>query len=164
MKRTTLYLFAALLIPGLLAFSYYSPLAREHSNATSFDQKVTTMKPYISIFEIPATDLPRAVAFYQAVLDVEIEQMEMPGFALGILPYENREVHGVIAKGEGYVPSAEGPTLYLNAGEDLKPMLDKVEPNGGKILVPKTPHADESGFFALFLDSEGNKMGLHSLH
>ncbi|MFY0687580.1 MAG: hypothetical protein JXQ90_10475 [Cyclobacteriaceae bacterium] len=43
-------------------------------------------------------------------------------------------------------------------------MLDKVEENNGKIIVPKTPHADESGFFALYLDSEGNKIGLHSIN
>ena len=53
-------------------------------------------------------------------------------------------------------------TLYLDGGEDLQLMLDKVEKNGGKVLVPKTPHADENGFFAIFLDSEGNRMGLSS--
>ena len=44
----------------------------------------------------------------------------------------------------------------------FKSFLDKVEANGGEIIVQKTPHADESGFFALFLDSEGNRIGLHS--
>ncbi len=45
---------------------------------------------------------------------------------------------------------------------NLQTVLDKVEENGGKIIVPKTVHADESGFFALFLDTEGNKLGLNS--
>ena len=81
---------------------------------------------------------------------------------MGLLPYEDQMVTGVIMKGEGYEPSASGVTIYMNAGEDLQVVLDKVETNGGKILMPKTPHADESGFFALLLDSEGNKIGLHS--
>jgi uncharacterized protein len=81
---------------------------------------------------------------------------------MGILPYEGQIVTGVIIKAEGYKPSAEGVTIYLNGGDDLQVILDKVEKNGGRVLVSKTRHADESGFFAVFLDSEGNKIGLHS--
>lgn len=133
---------------------------------TAFAQTETTnqnnMKSFISIFEIPATDLNRAVSFYQEILGISIEQMEFPGMAMGLFPYEGQMVTGVIMQGEGYEPSANGVTLYLNGGDDLQDVLDKVETNGGKIIIPKTPHADEIGFFALFLDSEGNKMGLHS--
>lgn len=49
-----------------------------------------------------------------------------------------------------------------NAGEDLQPMLDKIEKSGGEILVPKMEISPEMGYFALFIDSEGNKIGLHS--
>jgi predicted enzyme related to lactoylglutathione lyase len=128
------------------------------------EQNEGNMKTHISIFEIPATDISRAIGFYQAVLNIQIEEMEMPGLEMGLLPYEGQPVIGVIMKGEGYEPSAKGVTIYLNGGDDLQVALDKVEENGGSIVVPKTPHADESGFFALFLDSEGNKMGLHSPH
>ena len=88
--------------------------------------------------------------------------MEIPGIKMGILPYENQEVTGVIVEGEGYQPFAEGTTIYWNAGDDLQIILDRVPENGGTILVPKTPHADDSGYFAMFLDTEGNRMGLHS--
>ncbi len=125
-------------------------------------QNKEDMHSFVSIFEIPATDISRAVNFYQAILGITIEKMEFPGMEMGIFPYENEVVTGVIMKGEGYTPSADGVTIYLNGGENLQSILDKVEGNGGQILVPKTPHADESGFFALFIDSEGNKMGLHS--
>jgi hypothetical protein len=81
---------------------------------------------------------------------------------MGIFPYEEQMVTGVIVKGEDFKPSADGVTIYLNGGDNLQVILDKVEKNSGKIIVPKTPHADESGYFAMFLDSEGNKMGLHS--
>lgn len=120
------------------------------------------MKSFISIFEIPATDISRAVNFYQTILGINIERMEMPGMEMGILPYEGQMVTGVILKAKGYKPSADGVTLYLNGGDNLQIILDKIEKNGGKIIIPKTAHADESGYFAIFLDTEGNRMGLHS--
>ncbi len=122
----------------------------------------TNMNSYVAIFEIPATDITRAISFYEKILDLKIEKMEFPGMEMGLLPFENQVVTGVIMQGEGYKPSADGVTVYLNCGNDLQKVLDKVESNGGKIIIPKTPHADEVGFFAIFMDSEGNKMGLHS--
>ena len=123
---------------------------------------VPAMNSLVSIFEIPANDMPRAIGFYENILGVAIEEMAYSGTEMGLLPYENQMVTGVIIKGEGYQPSANGVLLYLNGGDNLQVVLDKVAANGGKIVVPKTPHADESGFFAIFLDSEGNRMGLHS--
>lgn len=120
------------------------------------------MNSYLSIFEIPAADLGRAVRFYQAILNIDIETVKMPGMEMGVFPYEEQMVTGIIVMGEGYRPSADGVTIYLNGGDNLQNILDKVEKNGGKILVPKTAHADESGFFALFTDTEGNKIGLSS--
>jgi predicted enzyme related to lactoylglutathione lyase len=128
------------------------------------NSKAINPNSYVSIFEIPATDISRAITFYQEILGIKIEKMEMPGMQMGILPYEAQLISGVIIKAEGYKPSADGVTIYLNGGDNLQPILDKIEKNGGKILTPKTLHADESGFFALFIDSEGNKMGLHSPH
>lgn len=125
-------------------------------------QKTKVMKSHVSIFEIPATDIRRAIKFYKGILAIEIQQLEFPGMEMGIFPYEDQMVTGVIIKAEGYKPSADGVTLYLNGGDDLQPILDLVEKNGGKIITPKTAHADESGYFAIFHDSEGNKMGLHS--
>jgi predicted enzyme related to lactoylglutathione lyase len=124
--------------------------------------KVKDMNSYISMFEIPATDISRAINFYQALLDIKIEKMEIEGMLMGILPYEEQMVHGVIIQADGNKPSADGVTMYLNAGENLQVVLDRVEKNGGQIIIPKTAHADESGFFAIFLDSEGNKMALNS--
>lgn len=129
---------------------------------SNLNQKTIEMKSHISIFEIPATDISRAVNFYQAILGVNIEKMEMPGMEMGIFPYEEQMVTGVIIKGEGYKPSADGVTVYLNGGDNLQTILNKIEKNGGKILMHKTPHADESGFFALFFDTEGNRLGLNS--
>lgn len=156
MKRTILNLFFTMLVLSTANGKEYNDYG------SIINQSEKQAKSYISIFEIPATDIKRAINFYEAILDIDIEHMEMPGMEMGILPYENQEVIGVIMKGEGYEPSAKGVTIYLNGGDDLQIILEKVKQNGGSILVPKTPHADESGFFALFIDSEGNKMGLHS--
>lgn len=117
---------------------------------------------YIAIFEIPATELSRAIKFYQTVLDINIERMEFQEMKMGLFPSEGQATFGVIMQGEGYTPSSNGVTIYLNAGNDVQVVLDKIEENGGKIILPKTLHADESGYFALFLDTEGNRIGLHS--
>ncbi len=137
-----------------------SPVA--DSTPTEAPAPAPQLNSYLAIFEIPATDIARAITFYETVLELPIEKMDMPGMAMGILPYENQAVSGVIIQGEGYEPSAGGVTIYLNAGDDLQSTLDRVEPAGGQVLVPKTAHADESGYFALFMDSEGNRLGLNS--
>lgn len=126
------------------------------------NSKGKDMKSYISMFEIPATDISRAINFYQALLDIKIEKMDVEGMQMGILPYEGQMVTGVIIKADGYKPSADGVTMYINTGENLQVALDRVEKNGGQIIVSKTAHADSSGYFAIFLDSEGNKMALNS--
>ncbi|MCG8306158.1 MAG: VOC family protein [Cytophagales bacterium] len=156
MKRTILGISTAILVLSFVAFNN-----KNNSNST-LNQSTKDMNSYISIFEIPATDISRAIEFYQAILEIKIEKMDFPGMEMGLLPYEGQMVTGVIMKVEGFQPSADGVTVYLNGGDNLQVILDKVEKNGGKIIVPKTPHADESGYFAMFLDSEGNKMGLHS--
>lgn len=129
---------------------------------TLTNSKISIMKSYVSMFEIPATDISRAINFYQALFDIKIEKMDVEGMQMGILPYEGQMVTGVIIQADGYKPSVDGVTMYLNAGENLQVVLDRVEKNGGQIIVPKTAHADESGYFAIFLDSEGNRMALHS--
>jgi predicted enzyme related to lactoylglutathione lyase len=59
------------------------------------------MKSYISMFEIPATDISRAINFYQALLDIKIEKMDVEGMQMGILPYEGQMVTGVIIQADG---------------------------------------------------------------
>lgn len=129
---------------------------------TLINSKEKDMKSYISMFEIPAMDISRAINFYQSILDIKIEKMDAAGMQMGILPYEGQMISGVIIKADGYKPSADGVTIYLNGGDNLQIILDKVEKNGGKTITPKTAHADNSGYFAIFLDSEGNKMALNS--
>lgn len=162
MKRIVVSTSVVLVLSILTCYSQ-DPSNSEKQKVDLTTQKITNnMKSFVSIFEIPATEISRAINFYQEILDVKIEEMQIPGMHMGVFPYEEQMVTGVIVKGEGYQPSVQGVTIYLNGGDNLQIILDRVEKNDGKILVPKTPHGDESGFFALFLDTEGNRIGLHS--
>ena len=125
-------------------------------------QKTNYMNNLISIVEIPTTDFARAVKFYQTILGVIIEEVDMDGMLMGLLPSDGETVNVVLVNGNDYKPTTDGAVLYLNAGNDLQPMLDKVEQNGGQVILPKTEISPEMGFFALFIDTEGNKLGLHS--
>ncbi len=129
---------------------------------SNVNQTTNDMKSFVSIFEIPAIELSRAIAFYQIILGIKIEKIDMPGMQMGLFPSEGQMTFGVIVTGDDYVPSSSGVTIYLNGGDNLQIILDKVEENGGKIVTPKILHGDESGYFAMFLDTEGNKIGLHS--
>lgn len=133
--------------------------AKAENNPT---QKADKMNNLISIVEIPTADLSRAITFYQTILGVAIEEMEMDGNQMGVLPNEEGTVNVVLVRGKDYKPTMDGAVLYLNAGQDLQPALDKVEANGGQVILAKTLISPEMGYFALFIDSEGNKLGLHS--
>lgn len=114
-------------------------------------------------FEIPATDIERAAKFYGVILDAKLEVGEMsPGFQMAMLPVGEGGVGGAIVQGEGYVPSTAGSLVWLNGGDDLNVVLNRVEAAGGKVLMPKMS-IGEHGFAANFSDTEGNRIGLHSL-
>lgn len=147
-----------LLAIGLSAFT--NGKAKQENTDTT--QNSDPMKNLISIVEIPVTDFSRAVKFYEAILAVKIEEVDMGGTQMGVLPGDGETVSVVLVKGEDYKPTTDGAVVYLNADSDLQPMLDKVETSGGQIIVPKTEISPEMGYFALFVDTEGNRLGLHS--
>jgi len=136
------------------------------SNINSHQKQPTTkyndMNSYLSIFEIPANNFSRAVNFYEKLMEFSIETIDMQGTTMGLFPAENQAVFGAVVKGEGYEPAANGVTIYLNAGENLQHMLDRAVANGAEVVVPKTMIDEENGYFAMFLDTEGNRIGLHS--
>lgn len=121
------------------------------------------MQNIINWFEIPALDFDRAVKFYSTILSVEIQRNEFMDTIMGFFPTDGTNVAGAIATGENYKPADGGVLAYLNGGDDLNNVLAKVEGVGGSIIVPKTQISDEMGYFAMFIDSEGNTMALHSM-
>lgn len=114
-------------------------------------------------FEIPAADIKRATKFYETIFSIEMPQMEMGG-SMAFFPADNRagKVGGALVQSEMHKTSTDGVIIYLNGNPDLDIALGKVEKAGGKIVMPKTKITDEIGFMAFFIDSEGNKIGLHS--
>lgn len=117
----------------------------------------------IEWFEIPVLDFPRAKLFYNAIFDFEMPEMQMGPNTMGFLLHEQgKGVGGAIIHGDGYVPSVQGSIVYLSGGSDLSVVLSRVETAGGSVLVGKTQVSPEHGYFAHFLDSEGNRVGLYS--
>jgi hypothetical protein len=114
-------------------------------------------------FEIPVTDFARAKNFYEKVLGIVIDPMEMGPVTMGMLSTDQNAVGGAIVQGDGGSPSKSGTLVYLNGGDDLTPMLARAEAAGGSVVVPKTEIGNDFGFFAHFIDTEGNKVGLHSM-
>lgn len=114
-------------------------------------------------FEIPVADFARAKGFYEAVLGIVIEPMVMGPTTMGMLSSDPNAVGGALVHGSDSAPSENGTMVYLNGGDDLAPMLARVVPAGGKVVVPKTDIGNNFGFFAQFVDTEGNKVGLHSM-
>jgi uncharacterized protein len=127
------------------------------------------MENRINWFEIPATDLKRARKFYSTVFAVEMQTLpeyeelavsEFEGVQSVFFP-DSGGVSGCLAQGKGYVPSHQGTLVYLNGGSDLSVVLERVEAAGGRVELPKIS-IGEHGFIAIFIDTEGNRVGLHS--
>ncbi|MEX0287850.1 MAG: VOC family protein [Flavobacteriaceae bacterium] len=121
------------------------------------------MSNAINWFEIPVKNFERAKEFYSSMLATEITDHHMPSMKYGVFAYDedNNKVGGAIMEMEGANPTTDGVTVYLNGGDDLSVPLSRVEAAGGKVLMPKTD-IGENGYMAQFLDTEGNKIALHS--
>ena len=124
------------------------------------------MNNAISWFEIPATDLERAKKFYEAIFGISMIPMDLPNINMRMFPVDD-PMHGiggaVVDSGGFHKPSAtDGALVYLNGNPDVQQVLDKVMAAGGTIMVPKTEISPEYGFMAVIMDTEGNRIGLHS--
>ena len=118
------------------------------------------MQHTITWFEIPAVDFDRAVTFYSTILDVEIPKSAFGGDPHGFLPAGPGVVSGAIVLRDDLQPALTGTLIYLNVAEHMVATLERVERAGGTVLLPETA-IDPQGSFALILDSEGNRIGLH---
>ena len=125
------------------------------------------MNNAISWFEIPSTDLDRAQKFYESIFGITLNAIDLPNIKMRLFPLDDpmNGIGGAIVNSGGFhKPSAtDGPLIYLNGNPDLQSVLDKVENAGGKIMVPKTEISPDYGFMGVFIDTEGNRIGLHSL-
>lgn len=116
------------------------------------------MKKIFYWVEIPAVDFDRAVDFYNVLLGVELEKMDWETEKMACLPDDA----GAISWAPDFHPSKDGVLVSMNAGNDIDGWIKRIEANGGTIVRPKTKiEAEDRGWFALFLDTEGNRLGLY---
>jgi len=116
-------------------------------------------------FEIPVVDMGRAQKFYETVFEINMFPLPITGFEMVAFPSEpgNGKVSGALMKHEMYQPAAtSGVVIYLNADPDIQRVIDRIEPSGGQILIPKTQITEEIGYMAFFIDTEGNRVALHA--
>ena len=125
------------------------------------------MNNAISWFEIPATDLVRAQKFYEEIMGIKLIPMDMPDIKMRMFPIDDpaNGVGGAVVDSAGFhrASGTEGILIYLNGNPDVQIILNKVPGAGGKVLVEKTVISPEFGYMAVFIDTEGNRIGLHSM-
>ena len=135
--------------------------------------------PFVSYFEIPVTDMPRAIKFYEAVFGHHLTPDNIDGIEMALFPLKNcsddqsadrmsdnddndivaGNITGALAKGDSYQPGRQGARIYFSV-YDIDQTLKKAETYGGSVFYPKTD-VGEHGFVAEFIDSEGNIIALH---
>ena len=120
-------------------------------------------------FEIPVKDMDRAVAFYNELFQIKIAVHDLGELVMGWFPFaEDPEAKGasgsLVYHKKFYKPSTDGTLIYFTSRTgDIKDELSRIKKAGGKILKPKTQISEDHGYMALFLDTEGNRVALHSL-
>jgi predicted enzyme related to lactoylglutathione lyase len=120
-------------------------------------------KKLIHWFDIPVLDIERAGKFYGQILGVELRHIDAPpDFVMKWFPSDDPHGGGGLIQGGGRAPSGEGTVVYFNGGDDLNSVLNRVEPAGGKVIMPKSGNA-QNGYVAFFFDTEGNRVGLQSM-
>lgn len=127
---------------------------------TSKDIASKTLNP-VSYFEIPVTDMDRAIAFYEAVFELSLRWPVIDGNEMALFPYDEQGqgATGALAKGMSYTPSTSGPRIYFSV-ISIEETLDLAVEAGGRVAYPKTSVGDF--WVAEFDDSEGNRIALSS--
>jgi predicted enzyme related to lactoylglutathione lyase len=113
-------------------------------------------------FEISTVDLDRAQRFYETILDVKLQRENMGDGTMAVFPYGGKpNTSGCLIHADDSEPSVQGCVIYLSV-DDLIPVLERAVAHGGDTIVPRTALPGDMGFFAQFIDSEGNRVGLWS--
>ena len=126
---------------------------------------MSTAKHFINWFELPVFDINRAKSFYEAIFKVELINMDLgDNFKMAVFPGEIESISGALVyNAEWYRPSnTHGPLVYLNGNPDLQVIQDRIEQAGGKVTIPKRQISPDHGYMAVFEDTEGNRVALHS--
>jgi len=117
----------------------------------------------IAWFEIPVNDMKRATSFYEAVFETTLTPQNFGDVLMAFFPGQDSKngAPGSLMKYESYVPSEEGSLVYFSC-EDVQNELNRVASAGGIIRQEKTQISPEHGYMAVVIDTEGNRIALHS--
>lgn len=123
------------------------------------NQKAVT----VGWFEIPTSNMERAIKFYETVFDTKLDRNTLGDFDMAWFPWdqEGKGSGGSLVHHEQYQPTDKGTLIYFSS-EDVNIELGRIENAGGKILQSKTEISPDIGYMALFTDTEGNRIALHS--
>lgn len=123
-------------------------------------------KNVVGWFEIPTGDMERAIQFYKDVFGFEFHRIKMPQLDMAMFPSvaEGTGSGGALVhNAEFYQPINNGVLIYFTSPTgNVANELEKVEAAGGKIFVPRTQISEEYGYMGIIIDSEGNRIGIHS--
>jgi predicted enzyme related to lactoylglutathione lyase len=137
-------------------------LSPEDKKSIGIMKKRSSMKNTLSWFEIPVTEMSRAVTFYEAMLDVKMKQENFNGMQMAMwIPDDRAALTGALVKNPNMTPSMSGAVVYFDANGKLDECINRAREAGGTIIMPKTDIGDP-GFIALIKDTEGNCVGLHA--
>jgi len=119
-------------------------------------------------FEIPVLDMDRAVKFYEEVFQFKIGVQSFGKELMGWFPVpESHEAPNaggsLIYNPDYYQPNPNGALLYFaSQTDDVNDELSRVEAAGGKVIVNKRQITPEIGYMGAFIDTEGNRIAVHS--
>ncbi|MCB9015358.1 MAG: VOC family protein [Lentimicrobiaceae bacterium] len=124
------------------------------------------MNNMVGWFEIPVTDMERAIKFYSTVFSIELQRNKLDGLDMAWFPFDEKGLGSsgsLVYHPEFYKPSTDGTLIYFTPRSgNLAVELAKVEAAGGKVLESKKLISEDIGYMGLFLDSEGNRIAIHS--
>lgn len=116
-------------------------------------------------FEIPVTDIDRAIKFYEQVFECKLEKQDMGDFKMAWFPSDHNQGGAggsLVFHKDFYQTSSLAGTLIYFSSENCEVELNRVKDAGGEVQIPKRMITPEIGFMGVFLDSEGNRIALHS--
>ena len=111
--------------------------------------------------DIPVADMDRARKFYSAVLQTEVPLMDGANGDVALLPMEPGDMSGDLVKSDTRTPGAPGVTIYLDSKGDPEGMIERAVAAGGQMGMPVTDMGEMVGSIGFFIDSEGNRIGVH---
>jgi uncharacterized protein len=117
----------------------------------------------IAWFEIPSVDFDRAVRFYEAAFETPLKRQQFGDQPIAVFSYEDPATGGAVVHNPSMKPASSGVCVYLNAQPNVDAVLARIEKAGGKTDGPVIKLPQDIGYIAFFIDTEGNRVGLHSL-